>query len=59
MGSPQLRGRLENFKTIATFRVYLALTLNSAFLADAAKTSSCDLSQNGFASAPRDTFLPT
>jgi hypothetical protein len=31
MESPQLRGRLENFKTIATFAVYPALTLNPAF----------------------------
>jgi hypothetical protein len=27
MGSPQLRGRLENFKTIATFHFYPALTM--------------------------------
>jgi hypothetical protein len=26
MESPQLRGRLENFKTIATFHFYRALT---------------------------------
>jgi hypothetical protein len=31
MESPQLRGCLENFKTIATFAVYLPLTLNDAF----------------------------